>query len=49
MFSVSSMTQTPEPAAGQPATLDERLGVDDGAALALLIGANMRGNMDVCD
>ena len=30
-------------------TLDERLGVDDGAALAILFGANMRGNLETCD
>ena len=30
-------------------TLDERLGADDGAALAILFGANMRGNLDTCD
>ncbi len=33
----------------QPATFDERLGPDDGAALAILFGANMRGNLDLCD
>lgn len=33
----------------QPATLDERLGPDDGAALAILVGGNMRGNMGMCD
>jgi hypothetical protein len=30
-------------------TLDQRLGADDGAALAILFGANMRGNLDTCD
>jgi hypothetical protein len=35
-----------EPAKG---TLDERLGADDGAALAILFGANMRGNLETCD
>jgi hypothetical protein len=35
-----------DPAKG---TLDERLGADDGAALAILFGANMRGNLDTCD
>ena len=33
----------------QPATLDERLGADDGAALAILISANQRGNLNLCD
>src|SRR5262245_26039056 len=32
-----------------PKPLDERLGADDGAAVALLFGGNMRGNLDVCD
>jgi 2',3'-cyclic-nucleotide 2'-phosphodiesterase (5'-nucleotidase family) len=32
-----------------PTTFDERLGADDGAALAILFGANMRGNLDLCD
>jgi hypothetical protein len=36
-----------EPAA--KGTLDERLGSDDGAALAILFGANMRGNLETCD
>src|SRR5215510_3930886 len=35
--------------AAQPATLDERLGADDGFALTILITANLRGNLDVCD
>jgi 2',3'-cyclic-nucleotide 2'-phosphodiesterase (5'-nucleotidase family) len=35
--------------APQPPTLDERLGADDGFALAILITANMRGNLEVCD
>jgi 2',3'-cyclic-nucleotide 2'-phosphodiesterase (5'-nucleotidase family) len=30
-------------------TFEERLGPDDGAALAILFGANMRGNLDLCD
>lgn len=32
-----------------PQTLDERFGADDGAAAAILFGANMRGNLDLCD
>lgn len=35
--------------AGPPPSFDERLGPDDGAALAILFGANMRGNLDLCD
>lgn len=46
----SAMTQTPPSiATEQPATFDERLGDDDGAALALLISANERGSLEVCD
>ncbi len=30
-------------------TFEERLGADDGAALAILFGANMRGNLELCD
>ncbi|MBI3653912.1 MAG: hypothetical protein HY231_23015 [Acidobacteria bacterium] len=32
-----------------PATFAERLGADEGAVLAILFGANMRGNLDLCD
>jgi hypothetical protein len=39
----------PQAAGGQAATFDERLGEDDGAALAILISANERGNIEVCD
>lgn len=30
-------------------TMAERLGEDDGAAFAILYGANLRGNLDLCD
>lgn len=30
-------------------TFDDRLGADDGAALAILFGAGMRGNLELCD
>jgi hypothetical protein len=30
-------------------SLDQRLGSDDGAALAILFGANMRGILETCD
>lgn len=33
----------------QAVTLDERLGPDDGFAMAILITANLRGNLEVCD
>lgn len=38
-------TEKPAP----PTAFEERLGADDGAALAILFGANMRGNLDLCD
>lgn len=38
-----------KPTAEPPATLDEKLGPDDGAAIAILVGGNMRGNMGMCD
>ena len=46
--SVMTWTQSSQ-AGGQAATFDERLGDDDGAALAILISANERGNIEVCD
>jgi len=38
-------------AAQEPAkdAFDQRLGADDGAALAILFGANMRGVLETCD
>lgn len=53
-LSVCGATQTqPQielPKAGENTlSLDERLGTDDGAALAILFGAGMRGNLDLCD
>src|SRR5690242_5914133 len=50
-LSVCGMTQTAGPTKPSENTLslDERLGTDDGAALAILFGANMRGNLDLCD
>ena len=38
-------------AAQEPAkdAFDQRLGADDGAALAILFGANMRGILETCD
>ena len=49
LLCASVLTQTPAPAAPAPATFDERLGEDDGAALAILFGANLRGNLEMCD
>ena len=49
-MSVCGATQTDTPKPGQnTVSLDERLGTDDGAALAILFGAGMRGNLDLCD
>src|SRR6266404_7585581 len=49
-LSVCGATQTEAPKQGENTlSLDERLGTDDGAALAILFGANMRGNLDLCD
>ena len=49
-LSVSVATQTEPPKPGQNTlSLDERLGSDDGAALAMLVVAGMRGNLDLCD
>ena len=46
----SALTETPSQVLPeQPATFDERLGDDDGAALAMLISANERGSLEVCD
>ena len=48
--SVGGASQTGEPQlAENTLSLDERLGNDDGAALAILFGANMRGILDLCD
>ncbi|MEW6129387.1 MAG: hypothetical protein AB1757_20270 [Acidobacteriota bacterium] len=53
-FLVSALAQAPlysdiliDTAKAQ--SFDERLGTDDGAAMALLFGANMRGNLELCD
>jgi hypothetical protein len=43
-----SQTSISRPGAST-ASFDERLGEDDGAALAILFGANLRGNLDLCD
>ena len=47
---ICAATQTEAPKPGENTlSLDERLGTDDGAALAILVGSGMRGNLDVCD
>ncbi|HKG21901.1 MAG TPA: hypothetical protein VKC34_08365, partial [Blastocatellia bacterium] len=49
-LSISAQTKPQAPSAGtKPDSLDERLGADDGAALAILFTANMRGNLETCD
>ncbi|MFY9557849.1 MAG: hypothetical protein WAV20_09150 [Blastocatellia bacterium] len=49
-LSVCAATQSEHQAEGiNKLSLDERLGTDDGAALAILFGANMRGNLETCD
>ncbi len=49
-LSIGAVAQLPaQDASAKAATFDERLGADDGAAFAILFGANMRGNIDVCD
>ena len=52
MLAAAALTLTT--AAGKPQetskeTFDQRLGADDGAALAILFIANMRGNLNLCD
>lgn len=46
-LAASAFGQTLAPA--RPVPLDERLGTDDGFAAALLISANLRGNLMTCD
>ena len=49
-WQICAATQTEAPRPGENTlSLDERLGTDDGAAFAILFGAGMRGNLDVCD
>lgn len=51
-FSLASsvaFSQSADQGAAKAASFDERLGPDDGAALAILFGANMRGNLELCD
>ena len=49
-LSLCAMTGAQSPSTGgQGATFEERLGDDDGAVLAILISANERGNIEVCD
>lgn len=50
MICVCAATHTAQQKAGEHEdTFDERLGPDDGAALAILFGAGMRGNLELCD
>ncbi|MEW6210388.1 MAG: hypothetical protein AB1631_18620 [Acidobacteriota bacterium] len=45
-LSFVALTETPQT---QKASFDELLGEDDGAAFAILLSANQRGNLDTCD
>ena len=47
--SISVLSQSASPENTPPASFEERLGPDDGAALAILFGGNMRGLLDLCD
>lgn len=49
LASVSVLSQAANPENTPPASFEERLGPDDGAAMAILFGANMRGLLDLCD
>lgn len=50
VFSCLATNAAPQEATVPPAKpLAERLAPDDGAAAAILFGANMRGNLDLCD
>jgi 2',3'-cyclic-nucleotide 2'-phosphodiesterase (5'-nucleotidase family) len=44
-----SQAQIPRFVPGDGATFDERLGPDDGAALAILFTSDLRGNLDSCE
>lgn len=33
----------------QTLSFDQKLGADDGAVLAILIGGNLRGKLEMCD
>ena len=49
LTTVSVFSQAASPENGPPASFEQRLGADDGAAMAILFGANMRGLLDLCD
>jgi 2',3'-cyclic-nucleotide 2'-phosphodiesterase (5'-nucleotidase family) len=44
-----AFSQSAAPWSAKVASFEEKLGPDDGAALAILFGANMRGNLELCD
>lgn len=49
-LSMCVWTRTPQQnSEDAPQTFDERLGPDDGAAMAILFGAGMKGNLELCD
>jgi 2',3'-cyclic-nucleotide 2'-phosphodiesterase (5'-nucleotidase family) len=49
LVSVCALSQEANPDNASKEPFEERLGVDDGAALAILFGANMRGLLELCD
>ena len=49
LAAVSALSQSTSPENAPPASFEERLGADDGAAMAILFGANMRGLLELCD
>ncbi len=49
LISVCALSQEVNTDNSSKEPFEERLGVDDGAALAILFGANMRGLLELCD
>lgn len=49
LLSVCALSQETHPDNSSKEPFEERLGTDDGAALAILFGANMRGLLELCD
>ncbi len=50
LLSICAKPQSPATSTeAKSSSFDEQLGKDDGAALAILFTANMRGNLETCD
>ena len=49
LVSVCALSQEVSPDSPSNEPFEQRLGADDGAALAILFGANMRGLLELCD